>query len=121
MKVISNSASTDAQDSASVSNDAAAPNEITKEEAMRLYESGWWEDKTPREIAMFQMFTRRLCLPFGEFQKAVEEALGRPVWTHEFGLNLDGLKKELLGEAPAPTFAEICALIPPEKLILVRS
>lgn len=54
------------------------------------------------------------------FHEAVEKALGRPVWTHEFGLNWDGLKKELMGEAPAPTMQEIIDLIPEEKRIIVE-
>jgi hypothetical protein len=29
-------------------------------------------------------FTEISCIPFEEFQKDVEERLGRPVWTHEF-------------------------------------
>lgn len=92
---------------------------MTKEQAIALYESGWWKNKTPRQIAMFQMFEDRLCLPFGEFHKAVEEALGRPVFTHEFGLNRDGLQKELLGDQPAPTPQQILEMIPKDKLVAV--
>lgn len=51
---------------------------------------------------------------------AVEEALGRPVWTHEFGTNFDGIVQELLGEKDAPTLQEIMDLIPAEKRIIVE-
>jgi len=93
---------------------------IGKEKAIALAESNWWEGKTPREIAMFQMFTAELCMPFGEFHKAMEAALGRPVYTHEFGLDWDGLAKELRGEREAPTFIEIVELIPSDKRIIIE-
>ena len=93
--------------------------EITKEQAIALSESKFWESMTPREIAEFQMFTDRLCMPFDVFHLAVEKALGRPVWTHEFGLDLDGLKAELRGERGAPTMIEIVNLIPADKRVLV--
>lgn len=92
---------------------------ITKEQAIALSKSNFWETMTPKEIALFQMFEERLCMPFEVFHKAITEALGRPVYTHEFGLNREGLKKELLGEKAAPTFNEIMDLIPAEKRLLV--
>ena len=58
-------------------------------------------------------------MPFDVFHKAVEETLGRPVFTHEFGLNLDGLCKELAGEQKAPTLQQIVELIPEEKRLLI--
>lgn len=76
---------------------------------------------TLRERALFQMNTPRLCMPFDVFHEAVEHALGRPVFTHEFGLNYKGLLAEMNGEKVAPTFEEICALIPAEKRLLVIS
>lgn len=59
-------------------------------------------------------------MDFGTFHKAMEEALGRPVWTHEFAFS-DQLKKEFLGDKPAPTFEEIVNLIPAEKRIILQS
>lgn len=93
--------------------------QLTKEEATKLYESNFWEGMEPFDIALFQMFQDRLCLPFDVFHKAVEEALGRPVWTHEFA-GRDGLKEELLGLRPAPSMQEIINLIPEEKRILIE-
>jgi hypothetical protein len=92
---------------------------MTREDAVRLYESKFWEEMTSYEIAMFQFFEPRLCMPFEVFNDALEKALGRPVFTHELGMNADGIKKELLGEVPAPTFDEIMGLIPEEKRVLV--
>jgi len=68
---------------------------------------------------MFQLFEDRLCMPFAVFHEAMEKALERPVFTHEFALNYDGLCRELLGEQPAPTFEEIMDLIPAEKRVLL--
>ena len=58
-------------------------------------------------------------MPFGVFHEAVEKTLGRPVFTHELGLNLVGLKAELLGLADAPTLEQVIALLPVERAIVV--
>lgn len=92
---------------------------IGKEAAIALASSGYWNDKSAREIAGFQLFTQELSMDFGTFHKAVEESLGRPVWTHEFGLNYDGIVSEFLGDSPAPSFIDIMNLIPEDKRILV--
>lgn len=92
---------------------------MTKDEAKKLYDSGFWKDMSFEEKAKFQMFEERLCMPFDVFHEAVEKTLGRSVWTHEFGLNYEGLKKELLGEAEPPTLKEIMAMIPEEKRIVL--
>jgi hypothetical protein len=92
---------------------------IGKEKAIALAESGWWKEKTPREIATFQMFTEELAMNFGDFHEALEKTLGRPVWTHELALNWNGIAAELMGDKPSPTMAEILNLIPEEKRILV--
>lgn len=94
-------------------------NSIGKDKAIALFDSGWWKDRPARELAMFQMFTQELSMPFEVFHKALEETLGRPVWTHELGLNADGIQKELIGETPAPTIDDILNLIPKDKWILV--
>lgn len=91
---------------------------MTRKQAVALYESGWWEGRTPEDLVSFQLFEDRLCMPFTVFHEAMEKALGRPVWTHEFAFR-DGLQKEFLKERPAPTFEEICNLIPADKRIIV--
>jgi hypothetical protein len=93
---------------------------LGKSKAIALSRTGWWQQRTAREIAKFQLFTQELCLPFGEFHKALEEALGRPVFTHELGYNRDGLIQELMGEKDAPTPREIMDLIPEHKRLLMR-
>lgn len=95
------------------------PQSIGKKKAIELAESQWWKLASPREIAMFQMFTNELCCPFSVFHEALEKALERPVWTHELGLNGAGIRAELLGEQPPPTMDEIINLIPEEKRIII--
>ncbi len=93
---------------------------MTKAESLAKYDSKFWEPMTYVERAKFQLFEPLLCMPFDVFHEAVEKALGRPVYTHEFGMNLDGLKRELLKISPAPTMIEILDLIPAEKRIIVE-
>lgn len=90
----------------------------TQSEAKALYDSKFWEPMSHRERAEFQLFTDRLCMPFDVFQEAVEKALGRSVWTHEFA-GRDALQQELLGNRPSPTMQEIIDLIPADKRIIV--
>ena len=92
---------------------------MTKQEALDLYATGWWESATPHEIASFQMSEEMLCCPFGVFHEALEDALGRPVFTHEMALDRDGIIDELAGHRPTPTLREILELVPPEKRIVV--
>lgn len=93
---------------------------IGKEKAIALAESKWWEGKTHREIVEFQMLTKELCMPFPIFHEALEKTIGRPVFTHELGLNFDGIMEELFdGKAP-PTFEEIMNLIPEEKRTFIQ-
>ena len=83
--------------------------QITEQQAVALYDSGAWRDMTDRDRARFQIVQDRLCMPFDEFHGAVERTIGRPVFTHEFGLNRDGLVAEILDGADPPSFAEVLA------------
>ena len=57
---------------------------LTEEDAIEKGKSGWYIGKSPQEIVEFQLYESRLCMPWDEFQAAVEQALGRPVQTIEF-------------------------------------
>lgn len=92
---------------------------IGKDKAIALSTSGWWVGLTSREICNFQLFISELSMPFNKFHEAIEECLGRGVYTHEFGSNYDGLCKEFLGEKEAPTLQEIIEMIPAEKRIIL--
>lgn len=64
--------------------------------AMGKYgDNHWWTSEDPVTIATYQLFEEILLVDFGIFHKGLETALGRPVFTHEFGLNQEGLKREL--------------------------
>lgn len=93
--------------------------QLTKEQVMAIYEGGEWKDWSDEEIVKFQLFQDRLAVPFARFHEAVEKVLGRSVWTHEFAFR-DNLIAEYKKERPAPTFEEICNLIPKEKLIILN-
>ena len=95
------------------------PISIGYEAAIALSETGWWKGLSHHEIAERQLFTEELCCPFAVFHEAVEGALGRPVWTHEFGLGAAKLRAELLGEREPPTMRDILEMIPEEKRLLV--
>jgi len=93
---------------------------LSREQAVMMAESGSWRELTDKQRALFQMFTQeRLCMPFSVFHKAVEALLGRPVWTHEFGLNWVGLQHEARGRRPKPSMEDIVNLIPEEKRIVI--
>jgi len=93
---------------------------MTKEEAIALANTGWWKNQPPEAIVSFQLFEERLCMDWADFQEAVSKCLHRPVWTHEFARgNADALQREFLNEKAAPTFEEICALIPEVKRIVI--
>ena len=93
---------------------------MKKDEAIRLGKSEVWKDWTPYERAYFQLHEDLLCMPFEVFHKSVEEALGRPVWSHEFGLNIKGLRAELEGKGEKPSFDDILNMIPEEKRVVVE-
>ena len=64
--------------------------------ARELFRSEFWKDMSSLEIAQFQLFEDRLCMPFNVFHSALEDVLGRSIWTTEFAVDRDGLKSELL-------------------------
>jgi hypothetical protein len=74
----------------------------TKEEAITMYKSGWWQDKAPLQICDFQLYEEKLCMPFDKFHEAIEKALERSVWTHEFA-DWEGLKSEYEGKRKPET------------------
>ena len=92
--------------------------ELTKAQALKIYNSGAWKTWTDEQIVRLQLYQDRLCVDFGRFHAAIEKVLDRPVWTHEFAFP-QALREEYEQKKPAPTFKEIFGLLPPEKTILV--
>jgi hypothetical protein len=95
-------------------------NQITKAQAIAIFQSRVWETWTNKQVVDFQLYQERLAVDWTRFQMAVEAMLGRPVWTHEFADD-QRLKDEYEGRHGKPTFEEIMALIPEDKLIVVVS
>ena len=95
--------------------------QLTRDQAIAFHDQKLYEPMTYRQRAEFQMHQQCLCMPFGVFHEAIEKTLGRPVFTHEFALNKDGLVKEMMGERPSPRFDEILALTSQEKLIVIAT
>lgn len=91
---------------------------MTKEQAIALAQTRWWEKATPRDIVAFQLYEDKLCMDFGDFHKAVEETLERPVWTHEFAY-VEHLRAEFEGRAPKATLQDVLNLIPKDKALIV--
>jgi len=91
---------------------------MTREHAITLADSYWWAGVEPRRVAEFQLQEPLLCMPFDLFQMAVESALGRPVWTHEFA-QPQRLIDELYGTQPRPSLEDILDLIPADKRVLL--
>lgn len=54
----------------------------------------WWLSDDKKVVGYYQLINNILLIPFGEFHEALEFLLGRPVWTHELGLNREGLIEE---------------------------
>lgn len=93
--------------------------QLTREEAIAFGDSGIWKEWTHEQICDFQMWQEKLCVPFAVFQESVEKTLGRPVWTHEFGMAYGEMQQERLGKRAAPTFDEVLNLIPEEKRVVI--
>lgn len=69
--------------------------QLTKKQAIAFYDSEKWKDWNSEEIVKFQLFQDRLCVPWSLFHKAMNDVLGRPVYTHEFASsNRKNLTKE---------------------------
>ena len=96
-------------------------NQLTREQAVELYDSGFWEKMSYEERAKFQMVQDRVCMPIDVFKEAMNKYLGRPVYTHEFSSgNRDRLMREVFEGAPPPTLTEIINLIPEEKRVIIK-
>ena len=64
------------------------------EQMEKFGDNRWWLSEDKRVLGYYQLMYPILLVPFGKFHEALEFLLGRPVWTHEMGLNHDGLKAE---------------------------
>lgn len=58
--------------------------ELTREQAIELAKSNWWVGLDFKTVATSQLKQSKLCMDFSDFHKAVKEAAGKPVLSHEF-------------------------------------
>jgi hypothetical protein len=92
--------------------------QLTRKQAIKVFESKVWEEWSDAEIVKFQLFQDCLAVPFDRFHEAIEKVLGRPVFTHEFA-QPEYLIMEYQKICRPPTFQEIIDMIPEKKMILV--
>lgn len=79
------------------------------------------ETMTPDEREQeFRSFDGPMEVPFELYHKRIEQLVGRPIWTHEIGLNWEGLCKECRWENRPATMNEILTLIPEDRLIIAN-
>ena len=93
--------------------------QLTREQAIAFSQSKIWESWTDEQIVRLQLFQEKLCVPFNRFHEAITNVLNRDVYTHEFGLNYEGIVMEYLGVKDPPTLDEIIRLIPEDKRIVI--
>jgi hypothetical protein len=59
--------------------------QMSREAAVQIAEMKAWQSLSERDCCMLQLCQTRLFMDFSEFHRMVEEQVGGPVWTHEFG------------------------------------
>jgi hypothetical protein len=89
-----------------------------RELAIEIAESGLCSELDSDVLALAQLYNDHLFCKFDLFHTAVEELLGRGVWTHEFA-DIERLRNEAAGIIPSPSVQEIMEMIPEEKRIVV--
>lgn len=90
--------------------------QMTRDQAIAFAEARAWESMSKHERAELQIQQSKLCMPFDVFHEAIEDRLGRPVWTHELA-SPELLRQEMFGDRARPTLEEIMSMIPEEKRI----
>ena len=91
--------------------------QLTQEQAIAFSNSCAWQQMTDTERALLQINQDRLCMPFDVFQESVENTVGRPVWTHEFGIReaVEQLRIEIESKAGPSMMEHIIGLLPSNK------
>lgn len=59
-------------------------NQLTKPQAKALFATKFWEKLTDEQLVRFQLFQKRLCMPFEVFHHALSVVFDRPVYIDEF-------------------------------------
>lgn len=89
---------------------------MTEEQAIAFYDSRAWSELNSLQRSRLQLGQDYLCMPVNVFRDALDEALGRPVWSQEIRTqNRSTLIDELNGKAQPPDMRQIMALLPSDK------
>ena len=91
--------------------------DLTREQAVALFESAFWQHLTPCKVAWFQLVAERMCVPLPIFRASLEVCLGRGLVSGEL-LEFERLRAELAGRRLAPTLEEVMAFIPEDKRVV---
>ena len=83
---------------------------IGKEQAIQIYDTEWWKEKSYREIAFYQLFTAEIICPFDVFLYALGKSLNRKLDEHDLGWNYTGICRDFLGQRAESTFQDILKL-----------
>jgi hypothetical protein len=81
---------------------------VTREQAIAIAETRWWETAGPKEIVDRQLYESKLIMDFGAYHQALESVLGRPVFTHEMAW-VERLRAEYEGRKEPPDPNEVIA------------
>ena len=95
--------------------------QLTQEQALVFYDSRAWEHMDDRQKVEFQIIQDRLCMPFGDFQKALSNALGHPVFPAQLGTARQNLTDELLTGRPRPSLSDLISMLPPDQRTRILS
>ena len=96
-----------------------ATHQLTLDQAIAFGESEAWKNETGDQIAGRQLYQKLICTPFGVFHKAISEALGRDVYTHEFGW-MEELQDEFEGLKGKPNLDEILGYLDPASTMVIN-
>lgn len=89
-------------------------NRLTRDQAVALYDTGFWRYLNLEERACFQLSEERLCMPFPVFHHAVEVCLQRKVAAGEY-LRPKRLLREVARTATPPPKEKLLDLLPPNQ------
>jgi len=85
------------------------PKQLTREEAIAFAEAEKWIHMSKKEIAFFQFYQDKLCMPFEVFHAAMEDTLGHEILTHQFSTAREALSDALQVIAKADEAAGVQA------------
>lgn len=80
---------------------------IGRDNAVKMYQKGWWVGKPYRDIALVGLSLQELTVPLTTLHLAVENTLARPISIEQVKTNPDELLRKILGWMPELTLQQI--------------